>query len=216
MSHHIVCLVRHGETDWSRDNRLQGNAENSLNQSGKQQSEAAAGFLRCRNLGCLIKVISSDLPRAAETAKILAAALDVDFETVTALREVDFGEWTGKKISEVQMTDSECRDWARLDPKRQWGGGESLLEVFERASRLIESLLEERKRTVFILVTHGLVIQTLLSYCLYGKVKSLTRLAIGHGSVTILQQTALSMPMKSLRILCMNWCPSLPAILVQT
>ncbi len=87
-----LLLVRHGETDWNADGRLQGQTDRPLNDYGRRQAQQLAGELAA---GSFEAIYASDLSRARETAEIvgerlgLAVALDPD------LREKDWGTWEG-------------------------------------------------------------------------------------------------------------------------
>lgn len=92
-----ILLLRHGETDWNRVDRIQGWHDISLNDRGRKQAAAASRFIAERYPD-LDRVISSDLPRAAETAKAVISAPEFeDLEIVydSSWRERDFGVYEG-------------------------------------------------------------------------------------------------------------------------
>jgi 2,3-bisphosphoglycerate-dependent phosphoglycerate mutase len=88
----ILFLFRHGETDWNREGRLQGHTDTPLNATGLAQAEALGERLRPHRLEA---VVSSDLSRAATTARIVAEASGVPLFIEPGLRETDVGEAEG-------------------------------------------------------------------------------------------------------------------------
>jgi broad specificity phosphatase PhoE len=97
-----LLLVRHGETDWNRDGRWQGQSDTPLNEVGRQQAVRVA-----EELDGIDVVYSSDLARARETAEIVAERLGLDVELDERLRERSFGAWEGKTGPEIE---AEFRD----------------------------------------------------------------------------------------------------------
>ncbi len=96
---HIVYLARHGETDWNRDGRWQGQTDIPLNEAGRAQSLQLAERLRAAGVA---QVTASDLSRARETAEIVARTLGVPFlGTDPGLRERNFGVFEGLTRDEV-------------------------------------------------------------------------------------------------------------------
>jgi broad specificity phosphatase PhoE len=98
-----ILFARHGETDWNRERRYQGHADEPLNELGRAQARQLAEELRSTTLSA---VYSSDLRRASETADIVAAGLGLPVMLDTRLREIDVGSWQG-----VCHTDLDGRPW---------------------------------------------------------------------------------------------------------
>jgi probable phosphoglycerate mutase len=93
-----ILLARHGETDWNRDLRFQGHADEPLNDTGRAQAERLAVMLQDEQLAA---VYSSDLRRARETAEIVAHALGLPLAADPRLREIDVGSWQGRTRAEI-------------------------------------------------------------------------------------------------------------------
>ncbi len=130
-----LILVRHGETDWNREHRLQGWADPPLNADGREQARALAASIRGEPIS---SVVTSDLRRATETAAIVAAAIGATVSEDVGLREVDLGSWSGRLWSEIEGTtrpDGESRDAHRarvvaaVDRIAAAHGGRSVLVV---------------------------------------------------------------------------------------
>ncbi len=89
----VICIVRHGETDWNAQGRLQGREDIELNDSGRQQALKIAAFLSAEHWDV---VVSSPLKRAYETAQIIARILKVsEVEVEEQITERDYGEASG-------------------------------------------------------------------------------------------------------------------------
>ncbi|HWX09771.1 MAG TPA: histidine phosphatase family protein, partial [Gaiellaceae bacterium] len=85
-----LLLVRHGETDWNAEGRLQGHTDRPLNEHGRRQAHALAERLAGDDIAA---VYASDLARARETAEILGAKLGLPVSRDAGLRERDWGNW---------------------------------------------------------------------------------------------------------------------------
>src|SRR5262252_2076150 len=87
-----LLLVRHGETDWNAEGRLQGHTDRPLSDFGRRQARALADELAGDSI---VAVYASDLSRARETAEIVAAQLGLEVALDPRLREKDWGTWEG-------------------------------------------------------------------------------------------------------------------------
>ena len=90
-------FLRHGETDWNAQNLSQGNIDIPLNPTGLAQARIAAGRLKHRGIAT---IVASPLSRAADTARIVAESLRLEFSQDDGLREVSFGVQEGKPMSD--------------------------------------------------------------------------------------------------------------------
>lgn len=162
-----VLLVRHGETAWNRDRRLQGWAPVGLNDRGREQARAAGEWIRERY--GVDRVVASDLTRTRETARILRPALSLSHDAVAfdpGWRERDFGVYQGLGYDEVYEDRPEFSvqhtgvSSFRATPE----GGESTLDARERVLDAWERLLADlgTGETVLV-VTHGGPIHVVLS-----------------------------------------------------
>jgi probable phosphoglycerate mutase len=132
-----LLLVRHGETDWNREQRWQGHARTSLNASGRTQARRLAKSLATVEVDA---VYSSDLPRALETAEILAGARGLQAVADPALREIDVGSWQG--LTRAQLDGLE------------WDG-ESYDAHRERVLAAVRRIAARHPRGRVLVVTHG-------------------------------------------------------------
>ncbi len=148
-----ICLVRHGETDWNAQGRLQGHSDIALNAEGRAQAEAAAERLAPYSFAALY---SSDLTRALGTAAPIAARLGIDIEARSDLRERFLGDFQGLTHAEAAARYPE--DYAAYrsrDPERSPpGGGESLGRFAARIEATLLSL-SQRGGGSLLIITHG-------------------------------------------------------------
>jgi probable phosphoglycerate mutase len=143
-----VWLVRHGETEWSRDGRHTGITDLPLTPKGEEQ----ASLLRDRLSGASVdRVVSSPLERAKRTAEL--AGLHVD-EIDADLHEWRYGEYEGVSTPQIRETVPDWTVWTHPSP-----GGESGAEVAARCDRVIARCRERGGRT--LLVAHGHLLRVL-------------------------------------------------------
>ncbi|KAJ7944402.1 phosphoglycerate mutase-like protein 4 [Quillaja saponaria] len=157
-----IIVVRHGETAWNADGRIQGHLDVELNEAGRQQAAAVADRLSKESKISII--FSSDLQRAYETAQVIAISCGV-LEVVKDpdLRERHLGELQGLAYREA----------AKLNPKAYTafsshsaeqeipGGGESLDQLYQRCTSALERIGRKHQGERVVVVTHGGVIRTL-------------------------------------------------------
>lgn len=150
MTETIVGLLRHGQTDWNIDFRLQGITDIPLNQTGIAQARRAAQVI---NEGDWHFVASSPLSRAYDTAKIIADSISISEVIIEPLLlERSFGEAEG-------LTHAE---WKERYPDGLPPGGESLDELRLRGGLLLEQLLNQYRGTRVLTVSHGAMIRKLV------------------------------------------------------
>jgi broad specificity phosphatase PhoE len=127
-----IVLVRHGETEWSRDGKHTGNTDVELTERGREQAVALAAALRGRDFA---RVLTSPLARAAETAR-LAGFAEVA-EPRDELREWDYGAYEGRRTVDIREERPGWTLWADGVPD-----GETAAEVAARVDRLIDEVRE--------------------------------------------------------------------------
>lgn len=156
-----LWLVRHGETDWNRERRLQGHLDVPLNATGLEQAQdVAARLLERFGGGPPPEIFTSDLKRAAQTALAIGRALQVRPQVARKLRERAFGLMEGKTFAELAETHpDEVRAYRR-------GAKDAIPEIElhaafrTRALRALRALAQRSARAV--VVTHGGVIKVAL------------------------------------------------------
>jgi 2,3-bisphosphoglycerate-dependent phosphoglycerate mutase len=154
-----IVLVRHGETDWNRENRFQGHADPPLNDTGRAQALQLAGELRDEAVAA---AYTSPLRRARETAAIVADQLGIEPVPDSALMEVDVGSWSGLTRDEVEARFPE--GYARwLAYGHGWDDGESYEELGERVVSGLLAIAVRHPHKRVLAVTHGGPIRSALA-----------------------------------------------------
>ena len=184
-----LLLARHGETDWNRDSRFQGQADPPLNDRGRQQARALARRLAETRISA---IYTSPLARASETAEIVAHALGVPVALVAELREIDVGSWSGLTRSDVAARFPRAyRRWLEYGPG--WDDGESYEELGRRVVPALGRLAARHPSEEILVLTHGGPIRAALAYAdgiPYGEARrrssvlencAVTKLAVENG-----------------------------------
>ncbi|MEL7143486.1 MAG: histidine phosphatase family protein [Cyanobacteria bacterium J06643_4] len=129
-----LLLVRHGETDWNRDGRFQGQIDIPLNENGHKQAAQAGNFLKVVKIDA---AVSSSMKRPQETAEgILKHHPDVTLETTEQLWEISHGEWEGMLETEIESGyPGMLAQWQSKPETVQMPGGENLEDVWSRAKK---------------------------------------------------------------------------------
>lgn len=155
-----ILAIRHGETAWNVDTRIQGHLDIPLNERGRWQAQRLARALAARDP--LHAIYSSDLQRAHETARAIADATGAPLVTHSGLRERGFGVFEGKTYLEIESTwPEESERWRKRDPHWAPQGGESLLQVRERITHTLHELAARHPGEQIVLVAHGGVLDQL-------------------------------------------------------
>ena len=158
-----IILLRHGQTDYNIDGRMQGHIDSNLTAEGHDQAAAAAPVLAELAPD---RVISSDLRRAVDTAEVVAAACGLPVKFDARLRETHLGHWQGRTVAEIDRDyPGAIAEW-RSDPAWAPPGGESRIAVVARSRPVVDELEAEfadaRSETV-LLVAHGGMIAGLVT-----------------------------------------------------
>lgn len=155
-----LLMLRHGETEFNKLRRMQGHLDTELTSRGRKQAHEVAKLLHTYPIQ---RIISSDLRRAAHTAQAVADALDVPITYDERLRETHLGEWQGKHHWEVDTDFPGARAIWRHAPSWAPPGGESRLQVADRAYPVIAEQLEQWEHGDILIVAHGGTISALTS-----------------------------------------------------
>jgi 2,3-bisphosphoglycerate-dependent phosphoglycerate mutase len=143
--------MRHGETDWNREDRFQGHADPPLNDAGHTQARELAERLAGEPIAA---VYASPLRRAFETADAIAVPHGLAVQQEPGLREVDVGSWTGLTREEVEQRDPEgYRRWLAFG--QGWGDGESYDALGERVIATLVTVAASFDGDTVAVVTHG-------------------------------------------------------------
>ncbi|WP_310529154.1 histidine phosphatase family protein [Nocardioides sp.] len=174
-----VYLVRHGQSEWNVLRLTQGQTTHpALTALGREQAAAAAEAI-ARDLvsGTPVRVVTSDLVRAVETARIIGDRLGLVPELDARLREQHLGDLEGRSY-EDSWHEAELHDWS--DPELPVAGGESVAQV---RRRLVALLAELDPDAATVVVSHGDSIRSVLAHLLGHSMTEVPWVDVPNGSV---------------------------------
>jgi len=149
------CLVRHGETDWNAERRLQGHTDITLNARGLVQAKQMAYALKTIPLQFDV-LYTSDLKRAQQTAQAIEVLYETTAITHSALRERHLGALQGLTTDEAPQREVELwKDHISRDIHQDLRGGESILQFAQRIQIALEEIREQHTGKTILLVSHG-------------------------------------------------------------
>ena len=154
-----IIAIRHGETAWNVDTRLQGHLDIGLNDRGRWQASRAALALQGETLDA---IYASDLSRAHDTAQAVARNSGQTVYTTTGLRERNFGVLQGQTHAEIEADwPVDALLWRQRDPLWTPQGGESLVAFDARVLQTVATLAAQHLDKQIVLVAHGGVLDML-------------------------------------------------------
>lgn len=154
-----IIAIRHGETLWNVDTRIQGQLDIPLNDMGHSQGRRMASALKGEPITA---IYASDLARAWQTARYLGSELGLSVTPETAIRERGFGEFEGKTFAEIEAhLPEQAMRWRKRDPDFTPQGGESLVTLRNRVVEAASRLAARHPGELIALVGHGGVMDIL-------------------------------------------------------
>ena len=149
------CLVRHGETDWNAERRLQGHTDIGLNARGLAQAEQMARAIKRMNLAFDV-LYTSDLQRAAKTAKAIEQLFTISAIANTELRERHLGALQGLTTDEAPQLEPDLwKSHLSRNINEQLRGGESIQQFADRINTALEKIHKQHFGKTILLVSHG-------------------------------------------------------------
>ena len=182
-----IVVIRHGETDWNAEARLQGQIDVPLNAMGRRQAAALADALRHE---ALVAVYASDLSRAWATALALAVPLGLPLAADPGLRERRFGVLEGQTRQQIdQQQPALARRWHSREPDFAPEGAESLRQFHARCIAAVERLAAAHAGASMALVSHGGVLDSLYRAATGTALDSPRSWALGNAGINRLLYT---------------------------
>ena len=181
----IVHLVRHGQTVWNRDRLFQGQSDVELTDLGKTQSRLVAEEV----LGFGPEsVYTSTFSRTRYIADFIGEGIDKYIIEVPGLLELNLGLLEGKTGEDLRKNWPEIiENWREHPSKVEMPSGESFLQLHQRASHALNSLVESETKDVIVLVSHNFVIKVLLCGILGLSVDALHKIHVDLASISTIQ-----------------------------
>mgnify|MGYP002510303825 CR=1 FL=1 len=157
-----LYLVRHGETDWNLQNRIQGQTDTLLNEEGRRQAQELA--MKLKEKHHISSIYSSRQKRAWETAQVVGRAIGVRPSVKQGFEEISFGKWEGYTWRQVrEKFPEEYQTWYKNRRYQIPPEGESYQQLLDRLLPALADLMEKNGGNILV-VSHSAVIMTLLSY----------------------------------------------------
>lgn len=158
-------LIRHGETGWNAEGRVQGHADNPLNEVGREQARALRERLAHLRPA---RIYASSSRRTRETAELAFGHLDLDLIVSDQLREIGLGDWEGQLYQDLEHRHPEAVRLFRQEPHNfRYPGAETFAELQARGlAALADIVAREEPGSDILVVSHGAMIRALLSHYL--------------------------------------------------
>lgn len=179
-----LYLIRHGESEWNRQGRIQGALDSDLSGLGREQARLIGVAFAEKQVH---SVVSSTATRALETCRIALKAFAgrVPCEKSALLREINLGAWEGMTAAELKRRSPDQVDlWFHRPSQVRIEGGETMRSFRLRIMREMRRLLAARPDRTVAVFTHGGVICTCLTGLLGLKLDDMWRFKIHNGSIT--------------------------------
>ena len=155
-----IYLVRHGQTQWNKEQIFRGTRDVPLNASGREEARLAAEGLKDKPIEA---VYTSPLTRARETAEAIARVHGLAVRPVEGLKDICFGEWEGEALQEVQKRYTDLyRRWIEEPHTVTFPGGESLVDVKARSVEAVKEIVVDHPEDAIAMVSHRVVNRVLI------------------------------------------------------
>ena len=181
-----IFLIRHGETDWNKEGRFQGQIDIPLNDNGKNQARKTFKFLKNVFFN---KAFSSSMNRPYETAQIiLQNNKDLKIEKIDSLVEISHGLWEGKLESEIrEQWPNLLKNWHDKPEEVIMPEGESIKDVSDRSTSAFEKIcLSQKENDLTLVVAHDAVNKTLICNILGINHSNIWMIKQGNGGITVI------------------------------
>ena len=181
-----LIIVRHGESEWNRIGRYQGQQDAPLSELGARQAEALAGRLQREPLDA---IFSSPLQRAARTAQAIARYHPtVPLNHEPALLEIHHGEWEGLMAEEVlERYGDGLHEWRWHPTRAQMPGGESFSNILKRVLDFKDRLCSMFENQNILISTHDVVVKILVADALGMNMDRINRIWVTNASISVIE-----------------------------
>lgn len=180
-----LLLVRHGETTWNADGKIQGHIDVSLSEKGLQQARLAADRLKDEKIAA---VYSSDLKRASETAEMIASAHNLPVITTPLLREAHLGLWQGLTVEQVaEQYPDEYAAYRKDSVTYRPPNAERLEDVISRCFKFLEEVTSAHPDDSIAVACHGGSIRGIIAAALGTGPVIYRQIRLNNGGITVLE-----------------------------
>ena len=188
MSDTVLTLVRHGETEWNAAGRIQGHLDIPLNDAGLAQAAAIGERLGGHAFDA---ILSSDLERALQTARLIVRHSEQTLVRDARLRERHLGVLQGLTGEEAAMREPQAwQAFKTRNPEAALEGGETLVKFSQRVVRLLDELVRTHSGRRLLLVTHGGVLDAAYRHATAMPLNAPRDFPIYNASINVLRHRA--------------------------
>lgn len=160
-----IYIVRHGETVWNKEKRLQGTTDIELSEAGRELAIISGKNLQDTKID---RIFSSPLKRAYETASLIKGSRNMEIETDDRIRELNFGSFEGQRYDDLSRDKSTTFEHFFTNPELFVADskGESLVDLIKRAGAFMKDKIEPLENTCerVMIVAHGALNKAIMSY----------------------------------------------------
>ena len=183
-----LYLVRHGRTAWNSEEVFRGLADIPLDEVGRRQAAMLRDALSTQAPETAW-IVSSPLMRGLETARVISEAFPhAELRADPSFTDIDVGEWSGLTLSEVRSRYPELLEkWMKEPHLASYPGGQALREVQDRAWSGVRALLPVLRESDVILVSHRLVLKTVILKVVGAGLENFWSFRLDTGSISILE-----------------------------
>ncbi len=157
-----IYITRHGETEWNKQRRFQGNKDSELTDKGIMAAELLSNRIEEIDLDC---IVASPLKRAYRTAEIVKGNKQINIETHDGFKEINLGDFEGMSWDQIMESHKEVITNIKNDPfKYGYPNGESLVEFYSRVEKAFKDTIKRCRGKNILIVAHGGTIKCIESY----------------------------------------------------
>lgn len=178
-----LLLVRHGETEWNRLGRYQGQSDVELNGAGLEQAKCLGRRLASEAIDA---VYCSDLKRAVQTAQPITSAYSMTVTYCKELRELYFGEFEGKYFEDIEDLYLPLENaWRAGNLDVTAPGAETLAELGDRVTKFVDGLGEQHVDETVLIVAHGGPLQMMICHLIGLDIQYWWRMHLDGASLSV-------------------------------
>ncbi len=181
-----LLLVRHGQSTWNHEHRIQGQLDPPLSDSGRRQATQLGRRLAGRTFAGFY---TSDLKRANETSTLIGAAVGMEPVPMPEIREIYLGEWEGLRTEDIASRFPQA--WAGWSEEPDWDlvpGGEGSAAFDARVAAAMDSIMDRHQNGDVLVVTHGGLIQVALHRVVGRPSRGIFAFRIQNASVSVIER----------------------------
>ncbi|MGE5583173.1 MAG: histidine phosphatase family protein [Bacillota bacterium] len=201
-----IYLIRHGQTAWNNEGRIQGNVDTDLDSIGQKQADLTGKRLAGQQID---QIFCSDLHRAVQTGEIINKHLQAELIIESGLREIKYGQWEGRQWEDIRAHYPEyVEKWLHDRINLPAPGGESFADLQKRLQGVITRIKNQSSQNVLI-ISHAGVLKTLTCIFLELNLENHSKFVFRNCGISIIRFHTKS---QQSQLICLNDCSHLESI----